>query len=250
MFTLACNGKTYNRVWFTSDEHYSSERHIQLSRRSAFINFDSKTKKESYDIARMDATFIKNNNDLVGENDIVFHLGDFGNRKIVRHLKGDHMLILGNYEKNEIRHMVDLGIFDYNDAYRYFREICKKHGFVDVYTNCVFDDTNHISDVFGSEIAKEIEKIFLIHEPENCIYTKENGVYSAKYRVVDKNISDEEQKKYYTMNIFGHIHEKGKCKRFGVNVGVDCNHYMPVSSEDVAFYLNAILHHYDENVFM
>ena len=207
MFTLACNGKTYDRVWFTSDEHYSSERHIQLSRRSAFINFDSETKKESYDIARMDATFIKNNNDVVGENDIVFHLGDFGNRNIVRHLKGDHILILGNYEKDEIRHMVEQKILDYNHAYRYFREICKNHGFVDVYTNCVFDDTNHIGDVFGSEITKEIEKIFLIHEPENCIYTKENGVCNAKYReVTSSNTSDEKPAKYYTMNIFGHIH--------------------------------------------
>ena len=53
-----------------------------------------------------------------------------------------------------------------------------------------------------------------------------------------------------TMNLFGHIHDKGKVKRFGLNVGIDCNHYYPVSQEEVCFYISAILHHYDENVFM
>jgi calcineurin-like phosphoesterase family protein len=52
------------------------------------------------------------------------------------------------------------------------------------------------------------------------------------------------------MNIFGHIHEKCKVKRFGLNVGVDAHHFYPVAKEEVEFYLYAILHYYDSEVFM
>ena len=51
------------------------------------------------------------------------------------------------------------------------------------------------------------------------------------------------------MNLFGHIHEKGKIKEYGFNVGVDANCFLPVPPEDVKFYIHAILHYYDNNVF-
>jgi hypothetical protein len=54
----------------------------------------------------------------------------------------------------------------------------------------------------------------------------------------------------YIMNLFGHIHEKAKVKPYGLNVGIDTNHYYPFSIEEVEFYLVAILDYYDLNVFM
>jgi hypothetical protein len=39
-------------------------------------------------------------------------------------------------------------------------------------------------------------------------------------------------------------------KRNGLNVGVDCHNFYPVSVETIVFYTVAIKKHYDENVFM
>ena len=49
--------------------------------------------------------------------------------------------------------------------------------------------------------------------------------------------------------LFGHIHEKCKCKKNGLNVGIDCHFFEPVPLDRVMFYKNAILNHYDNNVF-
>lgn len=49
--------------------------------------------------------------------------------------------------------------------------------------------------------------------------------------------------------LFGHIHSLQKVKRFGLNVGVDCHNYAPISFQDVMFYKNAIEQHYDNEVF-
>jgi len=49
--------------------------------------------------------------------------------------------------------------------------------------------------------------------------------------------------------LFGHIHNLQKVKRDGLNVSMDAHHFRPINVEDVIFYKNAIMTHYDENVF-
>jgi calcineurin-like phosphoesterase family protein len=50
--------------------------------------------------------------------------------------------------------------------------------------------------------------------------------------------------------LFGHIHGRQKVKKFGLDVGVDCNNFTPVSKDEVLFYFNAIdKKYYDEDVF-
>lgn len=78
-----------NKVWFTSDTHFGSERTLELSKRPF------KTVEE------MDKTMINNWNKIVSKDDIVFHLGDFGDYKRVKELNGIKMLILGNYEEKD-----------------------------------------------------------------------------------------------------------------------------------------------------
>lgn len=52
-------------------------------------------------------------------------------------------------------------------------------------------------------------------------------------------------------NIFGHIHELCKVKRFGFNCGVDCNFFKPVDLETVLFFKDNINnYYYDDDVFM
>lgn len=49
--------------------------------------------------------------------------------------------------------------------------------------------------------------------------------------------------------LFGHIHALQKVKKFGLNVGVDCHNFTPVSFQDVMFFKEAIEKHYDDDVF-
>ena len=50
------------------------------------------------------------------------------------------------------------------------------------------------------------------------------------------------------VNVFGHVHKLQMIKSYGINVGMDCHNFKPISIDDVLFYHNAILTFYDENV--
>lgn len=51
------------------------------------------------------------------------------------------------------------------------------------------------------------------------------------------------------MKLFGHIHGRQKVKDWvGLDVGVDGNNFMPYSVEDLKFYYEAIMKHYDDEV--
>lgn len=50
-------------------------------------------------------------------------------------------------------------------------------------------------------------------------------------------------------NLYGHIHGRQMIRHYGMDVGVDCHHFRPVSFDDVLFYKEAIEKHYDNEVF-
>ena len=71
--------------FFTSDTHFGAERTRTLFKRP----FSS--------IKEMDKSIIKNWNKKVKKEDLVYHLGDFGDFNKVKKLNGKIILILGNY---------------------------------------------------------------------------------------------------------------------------------------------------------
>jgi len=71
-----------HKIFFTSDTHFSQQRTLELSRRP-FINIDE-----------MDDELIKRWNEQVGDNDFVYHLGDFGNPDKIIQLNGDGIYLL------------------------------------------------------------------------------------------------------------------------------------------------------------
>ena len=78
----------HGRRFYTSDTHFSQQRTFELSRRP-FLNVDE-----------MDCQMISNWNKRVQAGDIVVHLGDFGNPKVLPLLGFKRMYIVaGNYEK-------------------------------------------------------------------------------------------------------------------------------------------------------
>lgn len=73
-------------LYFTSDTHFGAERTRKLSKRPF------KT------VPEMDEVLINNWNSTVSQNDIVYHLGDFGDLNYASQLNGNIVLVGGNYE--------------------------------------------------------------------------------------------------------------------------------------------------------
>lgn len=76
------------KFFFTSDSHFGQERTLKMSKRP----FES--------VEEMDKTLIDNWNKTVTKDDIVFHLGDFGDLNTVKKLNGSIILVAGNYERD------------------------------------------------------------------------------------------------------------------------------------------------------
>lgn len=232
-----------SKVFFTADTHFGSERTLTLSRRPF------KTVEE------MDETLINNWNSVVDKNDIVYHLGDFGNYEIVKRLNGKVTLIWGNYELNEFikKYNILETLENTNDPqYRneilpliesqsYLRDILLWQYIVektDNHTN--ISEFNEILESYGfddivlfggTRIPTEVmtECLHLVHEPIQCW----REVYITK-----------------TMNLFGHTHGRQLVKKYGLDVGVDGHHFYPIDMDTVLFYRTAIEKFYDENVFL
>jgi len=75
------------KTWFTADTHFGQERTLELSKRP----FTS--------VEHMDKEIIRRWNSVVGNDDEVYHLGDFGDPDTVSRLKFKTLyLVRGNYD--------------------------------------------------------------------------------------------------------------------------------------------------------
>lgn len=184
--------------YFTSDTHFGQDRTRILSRRPYST------------VEEMDNDFIKKWNETINKDDIVNHLGDFGNYELVQHLNGKICLLVGNYERNDID-LLNLSKHD-------FKQKLLDYGFSDVR----FEDwLSHFNKY----------PFYLMHEPEH-------------YKYIGQGNNDPP-----IFALFGHIHQLQMVRRYGLNVGIDCHNYKPISIDTVLFYKNAIENHYDYNVF-
>lgn len=129
------NKKSKN-IYFTSDTHFGSERALLLSRRP----FES--------TSEMDSTMVSNFNSMCGENDIIIHLGDFGDHNTVSLLKAKIILIMGNYEVQEMKEL-QLSFTEYR------RHLIDVYGYADV-----LDDT---------PLLINGQYYLLIHDPKEAL---------------------------------------------------------------------------------
>ena len=101
-----------------------------------------------------------------------------------------------------------------------------------------------LQDKFGGDIDKF--KTYLLGLGFSNISTNCNWYGDILMIHEPEKIQDKSGK---TVHLFGHIHEKVKIKPYGLNVGVDCNHFVPIDRDTVYFYKNAIEKgYYDDNV--
>ena len=98
-----------NKIWFTSDSHFGHDRIIKYANRP----FES--------VGEMDIALIQAWNERVGDDDTVYHLGDFcfGKKKefvkYASRLNGRIMLIRGNHDHWMSQRDIDKKIVCYQD---------------------------------------------------------------------------------------------------------------------------------------
>ena len=89
-------------IWFTADTHFNNQRTLEHSKRP----FNS--------VAHMNSELVANWNKCVAKDDIVFHLGDFGDYRTAEFLNGKIYLIPGNHERADE---------NFKDNYKYFYKV-------------------------------------------------------------------------------------------------------------------------------
>ena len=187
-------------IFFTSDTHFGSERTLKLSRRP----FNS--------IYEMDEFIIVNWNNIISPNDVVYHLGDFGNIKILKYLNGIIKLIPGNYDLDNID---EIKKYENNKF-----KVIEKTKFLITIDNLIKvneDDTNSIC---------------LVHKPSEMI----SNIFNLFGHVHQLSMVKKFTKLSKTF--------------YGLNVGVDCHRFYPIDVSVVNFYKNAIFNYYDKEVFL
>lgn len=199
------------KLYFTSDTHFDSERTLSLSIRP-FKSIDE-----------MNNTILDNINDICNGG-ILYHLGDFGNHEFAEKIKVPICLIMGNYEIEEMNSKFH-GIFS---AYR--THLMKEYGYIDVRYDITMHDDNHDKS--------KADKLICIHKPSDCLIDR-NFYEGERMRAISVD------ERFY---LFGHTHGLQKVKRFGMDVGVDAHHFKPIALDTIWFYKNAIKNHYDTDV--
>ena len=205
-------------VYFTSDTHFGSIRALAFSKRP----FSS--------VEEMNHTLVTNWNKKVTDDDVVYHLGDFGNREYASVLNGKIIFLPGNYERDEFQGDEDTMNEELHSSFDIV--VTTPRNEVPLAVLCKMANDRKLrryieecSEITGREISLVTSLIYMMHEPSRHV-----------------NIST-------CLNLYGHIHGRQMVRRYGMDVGVDAHHFYPVSLADVIFYWTAILKYYDKEVF-
>ena len=79
---------TMGKLYFTSDTHFNQQRTLEMS------------KRPFKDVKEMNNVLVSNWNKIIKPEDIVYHLGDFGDYRMREFLNGKIVLVKGNYERS------------------------------------------------------------------------------------------------------------------------------------------------------
>lgn len=188
-------------IYFTSDTHFGMDAYSILKREMRpFAN------PAEYMHAQVEMWNIQ-----AGEEDIIYHLGDFCNYnsaekdwksglQVVKVVKARIVLIIGNNEQRVLTN-------EFNDDFEEFKEYCMRLGFESVHKELDLTEAESI------KLGREAKRVYLVHRPIDC---KEDCI-----------------------NLFGHTHRAGGLYRsYGLNVGTDLNHFRLFSRDDIAYLLS------------
>lgn len=192
--------------YFTADSHFSLADHTIIPR--DFRPFNN--------LEEMNEKIIEIWNNQAGNEDFIYHLGDFVNYNcfdnkdytkcfsLVKKIKAKVVLILGNNENKILSK-------EFGGDFEAFKSYLLDIGFNDVIEKKLYLDINK-------------KRYCLAHRPTECDIETE-------------------------FNLFGHIHKCGFIKKFGFNVGVD-NHYFKLFSESDIDDLESRRKYFDDDVYI
>lgn len=111
------------KIWFTSDTHYNHKNIV-----SSITRWDDKTGCRDFNsVEEMNDTIVNNINNVVGPDDVLYHLGDwsFGTEKTIKEFRDrinckEVHLILGNHDREFTSNRK---VHTYFDSVAYYREI-------------------------------------------------------------------------------------------------------------------------------
>lgn len=98
----------------------------------------------------------------------------------------------------------------------------------------------------NQQYLEELKSVFQSVQKELVVELVDNNLQKTKVHLSHKP-SDADMSLY---NAFGHIHGRQMIKKFGLDVGVDAHHFIPLSSDGLLFYKNSTDKAYDEEVFL
>lgn len=192
------------KIWFTSDTHFN---HKNIC--SATTEWDLERSKNSVrnfsSLEEMDSTIIDNINKLVGQDDILIHLGDFSfngfdniekfrNRIICKNVH----LILGNHDHHIKKNK--------NNIQNVFSSVNKGEIFLDL--------------TYHDEDGEDKRIMFILHHYPIC-----------SWEDMSKGI----------IHLFGHVHLPNN-KKVGpgksMDVGVDGNNYKPYNLYEILYIMD------------
>lgn len=123
------------------------------------------------------------------------------------------------------------------------------------------DTVYHLGDFGNPEMAKALAgKILFL--PGNYDTAEITGILARTCKIIQPNTVLKLSGFQFTLVhapctatgsgffLFGHIHKLQMVKRNGLNVGVDCHHFCPLTLKGVLFYVGGIKHHYNQDVFV
>lgn len=156
-------------IFFTSDTHFGQERTFKYSMRGMYFS----------SLEEADETMVQQWNEVVSPEDVVYHLGDFGDFEVAKRLNGTIHLLYGNYERDGIG-----------------GEMTKKQR---EYFTLLFGEHSER----GTTVTLYDEKLVLAHEPSHLSYAVDNPEY---YFGLFGHIHEKQKVKRNALNVGVDVH--------------------------------------------
>ena len=207
------------KVWFTADHHFGHERILELAGRP-FSTVDE-----------MNRTMIERHNDLVGDDDIVWILGDVAmghiaeTMPLVGQLRGHKYLIAGNHDRCFAGEQKDPGRLE-----RWTKFYVEVGGFTAVVTGSGWlANPNHRRPIVIPHLGGALDTpVILSHFPYAGESDPDRPDRFARSRPVRPKVEPGRPKPWL---LHGHVHEQWCMNDDQINVGVDVWDFAPVDVE-------------------
>jgi calcineurin-like phosphoesterase family protein len=215
-----------SRVWFTSDHHFGHE------------NILSYAKRPFGSVDEMNRTMIEKHNDVVGDSDTVWILGDvaLGNIKdtlpLVGQLRGHKYLVAGNHDRCFAGSQPDKARRE-----RWVEAYCEQGGFIGIVTGSGWANTApkfrrpiilpRVGGAFGPPVI-------LSHFPYAKSSRPDPEDRFATYRPVPPKKDPKNPDVPVPWLLHGHVHTEWCVNGDMINVGVDAWGFAPVEAEVIA----------------